>query len=130
MFLDAFVTNLSVLVSKALNEHQSTAQSAVCDQAPFVADDRVRIIQCIRNDAYYNILVSKHGGNIACITTLQNVLPPPISTDGLTSAYEIALRNAINETHRERIVGKDLYVQMDSIGAGVASTHIADIIAK
>ena len=130
MFLDAFVTNLSVLVRKALNEHHSTAQSAVCEEAPVVADDRVRIIRCTWNDAYYNILVSKHGGNIACITAVQLVLPPPISTNGLTSAYEIALRNAINETHSERIVGKDLYVQMDSIGAGVASIHIADIIAK
>ena len=130
MFLDAFVATLSVLLREALNERQSTAQSAVCEQAPCAADDPVRIIRCMRNDAFYNILVSKHGGNIAGITTVQLVLPRPISTDGLTSAFEISLRSAINETHSERIVGRDLHVQMDSIGAGFASTHIADIIAK
>ena len=131
MFLDAFVTTLSVLAREALNEHQSTTQSAVCEQAPCATDDRVRIIRCMRNDAYYNILVTKHGGNIAGITTVQLVLPPPpISTDGRASAFEIALTDAINQTHSERIVGGDLFVQMDSIGARVASTHIADIIAK
>ena len=128
MSLDAFVTTLSVLVRRALNEHQSTTQSAVSEQAPCATNDPDRIIRCMRNDAYYNIVVSKHGGNIACIQTVQLVLPPPISTDGLTSAYEIALTDAINNTHSERIVGRDLHVQMDNIGAGVASTHIAHII--
>jgi hypothetical protein len=128
MSFEAFVGNLSALVREALNEHQSTTQSAVCEQAPFAADDRVRIIRCMQNDAYYNILVSNHGVKIACITTVQLVLPPPISTDGLTSAYEIAIREAINKTHSERIVGRDLHVQMDNIGACVASTHIANII--
>lgn len=130
MYLDAFVTTLSVLAREALNEHQSTTQSAVCEQAPCATDDRVRIIRCMRNDAHYNILVTTHGGNIAGITTVQLVLPPPISTDGRTSAFEIALTDAINQTHSERIVGGDVFVQMDSIGAGVAATHIADIIAK
>jgi hypothetical protein len=129
MSLGAFVTNLSVLVRKALNENQSTTQSAVCEEAPFAADYPELIIRCMRNDAYYNIVVSKHG-KIAGIQTVQLVLPPPISTDGLTSAYEIALTDAINKTHSERIVGKDLHVQMDNIGAGVASTHIANIIIQ
>jgi len=128
MSLGAFVTNLSVLVRKELNEHQSTTQSAVSEQAPFAADDPERIIRCMRNDAYYNIAVSKHAGNIACISTVQLVRPPPISTDGNTSAFEIALTDAINHTHSDRTVGRDLHVQMDNIGASVASTHIANII--
>jgi hypothetical protein len=129
MSLVAFVANLSMLVRDALNEHQSTTQSAVSEQAPFAADDpEFIIIRCMRNDAYYDIVVSKHGGKIAGIQTVQLLLPPQVSTDGLTSAFEIALTDAINKTHSERIVGRDLHVQMDNIGACVASTHIANII--
>ncbi len=129
MLFEAFVTHLSVLIRESLHEHETTTQSSVCEQAPFAVDDPVRAIQCMRNDASYYILVTKHG-NIAGIKTVQLVLPTPISTDGLTSAYEIALADAINKTHSERVVGRDLYVQMDNTGASIASNHIADIIAQ
>ena len=131
MLLDAFVAQLSVLVCDALNEHQSATPSALCSvQVPFDAKDPARVIRCIRNDASYYILVSKHVGNIAGITTVQLVLPTPIPTDRLASAYETALTDAINKTPSERVIGRDLYVQMDKIGAGNASTIIAGIIAR
>lgn len=80
-------------------------------------DEPVRAINFTDGRALFYVLVSKRVGNVACITTVRLVRPRAISTENLTSAYEIALTKAINETYSERIVGTDLFVSMDDAGA-------------
>ncbi|NDD75557.1 MAG: hypothetical protein EBZ40_11370 [Gammaproteobacteria bacterium] len=101
-------------------------------RAPLKPDEPVRTINFTDDRALFYVLVSKRVGNVACITTVQLVRPPAISTENLTSAYEIALTKAINETYHERIVGKELFVSMtgETVGAGAraAAAHVAGII--
>lgn len=53
-----------------------------------------------------------------------------MSTEGITSAYEIALTKAINETQSERIVCSDLFVSMDAAGACAAAAHVSGTLRR
>jgi hypothetical protein len=100
-------------------------------QAPLKPDEPVRAINFTDDRALFYVLVSKRVGNVACITTVRLVRPHAISTEKLTSAYEIALTKAINETYSERIVGTDLFVSMNEAGeagARAAAAHVSGII--
>ena len=99
-------------------------------RAPLKLEEPVRMINFTDGRALFYVLVSKRVGNVACITTVRLVRPPAISTENLTSSYEIALTTAINETYNERIVGTDLFVSMDEAGAGAAAAHVSGIIAS
>ena len=93
-------------------------------QAPLKPDEPVRAINFTDGRALFYVLVSKRIG----ITTVRLVRPRAISTEKLTSAYEIALTKAINETYSERIVGTDLFASMNEAGARAAAAHVSEII--
>ena len=113
MALDAFAAELSRMMQCRV-------------QAPFNASDPVRVL----NFTDGCVLVSKRVGNVACITTVRLVRPPAMSTEGITSAYEIALTKAINETQSERTVGSDLFVSMDAAGACAAAAHVSGTLRR
>ena len=132
MRLETFVAQLAERIGRTGTGDAPSAVPAIIEclvQERFSPDDPVRVIQCRSNDDLYSVLVVQTGA-LAVVTVTQSVLPTPRSTDGLASAYEVALTDAINRTPCERVVGRDVAVTLDDHGVDAASCHVASILAR
>ena len=125
MSINEFVTNLAEQVSIAFD-----SEINVRVQEQFTANDPMRIIEILLKDSCFPIAVISHVDGIAAITVTKSELSKPVLINEFESPYEIKLKNAINNSTRERLIGSVIHVYMNKDGAIAGSSRIISTITE
>ncbi len=123
MSINNFVTNLAEQITISFD-----GEINVTVQDQFTANDPMRIIEIILKDSCYPIAVISHVHGIAAITVTKSELQKPVLINEFESPYEIKLKNAINNSTRERLIGSVIHVYMNKDGAIAGSSRIIDTL--
>jgi|LakMenEpi03Aug12_release.lakeMendotaPanAssembly.Ray.scaffolds.fasta_scaffold17555_8 hypothetical protein len=125
MSMNDFVTNLAEQITIAF-----VGEINVRVQEQFTANDPMRIIEILLKDSCFPIAVISHVDGIAAITVTKSELSKPVLINEFESPYEIKLKNAINKSTRERLIGSVIHVYMNKDGAIAGSTRIISTITE
>ncbi len=125
MSMNDFVTNLAEQVSISFD-----SEINVLIQEQFTPNDPMRIIELTLKDSCYPIAVISHVHGIAAITVTKSELQKPVLINEFESRSEIILKNAINNSTRERLIGSVIHVYMNKDGAITGSSRIISTITE
>lgn len=125
MNINNFVTNLAEQIKLSFD-----GEINVTVQEQFTSNDPMRIIELILKDSCFPIAVISHIEGIAAITVTKSERQKPVLINEFESPYEIKLKNAINNSTRERLIGSVIHVYMNKDGAITGSTRIISTITE
>ena len=125
MSMNDFVTNLAEQITISF-----VGEINVTVQEQFTSNDPMRIIEIILKDSCFPIAVISHVDGIAAITVTKSELQKQLLINEFESPYEIKLKNAINNSTHERLIGSVIHVYMNKDGAIAGSTRIISTITE
>lgn len=125
MSMNNFVTNLAEQITIAF-----VGEINVTMQEQFTANDPMRIIEIILKDSCFPIAVISHVEGIAAISVTKSEPQKPLPINEFESLYEIKLKNSINNSTRETLIGSVIHVYMNKDGAIAGSTRIISTITE
>ena len=125
MNINNFVTNLAEQIKLSFD-----GEINVTVQEQFTSNDPMRIIELILKDSCFPIAVISHIEGIAAITVTKSERQKPVLINEFESPYEIKLKNAINNSTRERLIGSVIHVYMNKDGAIAGSSRIISTITE
>ncbi len=116
MSMNNFVTNLAEQITIAF-----VGEINVTMQEQFTI---------ILKDSCFPIAVISHVEGIAAISVTKSEPQKPLPINEFESLYEIKLKNSINNSTRETLIGSVIHVYMNKDGAIAGSTRIISTITE